>query len=108
MGVFIRSPDHGLFNSPVFLVAKQTANQKVPTGKVGLQKGIQVPFHTLNLDIKGPLLRTHERNLNIISFSNPATHWVEAYPYKNKDAKSIIDALTSVITRHGFPKRIVS
>ena len=87
---------------------KRGAPQKVPTGKVGLQEGTQLPFHTLNLDIKGPLSRTQKGNLYIISFTDPATHWVEAYPYKNKDAKSVIDALTSVITRHGFPKRIVS
>jgi hypothetical protein len=87
---------------------KRGITQKVPTGKVGLQEGPQLPFHTLNLDIKGPLPRTKRGNLYIISFFDPSTHWVEAYPYKNKDAKSVIDALSSVITRHGFPKRIVS
>ena len=87
---------------------KRGVPQKVPTGKVGLQEETQFPFHTLNLDIKGPLPRTRKGNLYIISFSDPATHWVEAYPFKNKDAKSVIDALSSVITRHGFPKRIIS
>jgi hypothetical protein len=64
----------------------------------------------LNLDIKGPLPRTLGGNFYIISFLDLATHWGEAYPFKNtgKDAKSVLDALTSVITRHGFPKRIVS
>ena len=87
---------------------KRGVPQKVPTGKVGLQEGTPIPFHTLNLDIKGPLPRTNKGNIYIISFFDPATHWVEAYPYKNKDAKSVMDALSSVIMRHGFPKRIVS
>jgi hypothetical protein len=63
---------------------KRGMPQRVPTGKVGLQEGTQLPFHTLNFDIKGPLPRMKGRNLYIISFFDPSTHWVEAYRRKKR------------------------
>ena len=65
-------------------------------------------FHTVNLDIKGPLPLTKSKNRYIISWICVATRYVEAYAVKNKDAASVTMAFTRLVLLHGFPKHIVS
>jgi hypothetical protein len=65
-------------------------------------------FHTVNLDIKGPLPTTKSKNRYIISWICVATRYVEAYPVRNKDAASVTMAFTKLVLRHGFPRHIVS
>ena len=72
-----------------------------------LAEGVQHPFHTINIDVKGPLPATASGNQYIISMLCVRTNWVEAYATKNQKTKTIQTCLTDLITRHGVPRIII-
>jgi hypothetical protein len=79
----------------------------VPSGS--LSKGVPYPFHTINMDVLGPFSTTiHTKNRFIISFVCVLSRWAEAYATTDHTATTVADCLISLITRHGFPKVIVS
>ena len=78
----------------------------VPSGS--LSKDVPYPFHTINMDVLGPLPTTTSKNTYIISFVCVLSRWAEAYATSNHTATTVADCLISLVTRHGFPKVIVS
>ncbi len=81
--------------------------QHVHSGKVGEE--VLEPFHTVNLDIKGPIIPTSSSgNKFIISWICTATRYVEAYAVPNKDAANVTASFTRLVLRHGFPRHIIS
>jgi hypothetical protein len=73
-----------------------------------LAKGVPYPFHTINMDVLGPLPLTKAKNSYIISFICVLSRWAEAYATEDHTATTVADCLISLVTRHGFPKVIIS
>ena len=78
----------------------------IRTGAVG--QGAEHPFHTVSLDIKGPLPTTAKGSRYIISWIDVATRYVEASASATKDAEAVVESLSALIARHGVPRRIIS
>jgi len=77
-------------------------------GKIGADASY--PFHTVNVDIKGPLKvsASPRRNKYIVSVYCTMTHYVEAYAVPDKTSKTVAECLLDVISRHGVPRRVIS
>ena len=87
-------------------INKPGPSQKILTGKIG--KEATHPFHTINLDIKGPLPTSKGGNRFIVAFICTRTNWVEAYATTNHKAKTVSRLLVDVIMKHGAPKQIIT
>ena len=62
---------------------KQGAPQRASSGKVGGE--CPHPFHTVNIDIKGPLPRSKSGKTYIISWIDTATRYALAFAFPSKD-----------------------
>jgi hypothetical protein len=77
----------------------------------GLMKPIIVsePWHTVGLDITGPLPTTRRGNRFILVVVDYFTKWVELFPLQSTKATTIAQIfLDEVICRFGFPVRVIS
>ena len=72
-----------------------------------LSFGAVHPFHTVNMDVKGPLPATPSRNEYIITFICVKTHWVEAYAVTNQRMPTVRECIVDVISKHGVPRVII-
>ena len=67
------------------------------------------PFHTVCIDIVGPLPETANGNKWILTMSDRFTRWPIAVPLRDTKARSVCDALfASLLAVHGCPLRILS
>jgi hypothetical protein len=66
------------------------------------------PFHSVALDIKGPIgpRPTDSGNRYIISFVDIMSKWVEAYAVPNHDSHTVSRCFMDFVIRHGFVHRI--
>ena len=66
------------------------------------------PFHSVALDIKGPIgpHSTDSGNRYIISFVDIMSKWVEAYAVPNHDSHTVSRCFMDFVLRHGFVHRI--
>jgi hypothetical protein len=77
----------------------------------GLMKPIIVsePWHTVGLDITGPLPKTRRGNRFILVVVDYFTKWVELFPLQSTKAITIAQLfLDEVICRFGFPIRVIT
>ena len=77
----------------------------------GLMKSIIVtePWHTVGIDITGPLPKTRRGNRFILVVVDYFTKWVELFPLQCTKANIIAQLfLDEVICRFGFPIRVIS
>ncbi|CAF3794553.1 unnamed protein product [Rotaria sordida] len=77
----------------------------------GLMKPIIVsePWHTVGIDITGPLPKTRRGNRFILVVVDYFTKWVELFPLQSTKASIIAQLfLDEVICRFGFPVRVIS
>jgi hypothetical protein len=66
---------------------------------------VGMPLERIGIDILGPLPRTYKRNKYILVVSDYFSKWVEAYPMRNIEAKTVAQKLfENFITRFGAPK----
>ena len=66
-------------------------------------------FHTVCIDIVGPLPETANGNKWILTMSDRFTRWPIAVPLRDTKARSVCDALfASLLAVHGCPLRILS
>ncbi len=67
------------------------------------------PFHMMGMDILGPLKETVNGNKYIIVFTDYLTRWPEAFPLKNREAKTIAKVfINEIVARHSAPKILLS
>ena len=70
---------------------------------------VGVPFERIALDITGPLPETEQGNKYVLVLSNYFTRWVEAFPIRDIEAKTVADVmLQGFFSRYGVPKQIHS
>lgn len=69
---------------------------------------IEVPFERIDMDIIGPLDRSTQGYRFVLVIIDYATRYPEAVPLRNISAKSVAQALFTVISRVGIPKTILT
>ena len=77
----------------------------------GLMKPVIVsePWHTVGIDITGPLPKTRRGNRFILVVVDYFTKWVELFPLQSTKATTIAQLfLDEAICRFGFPIRVIS
>jgi len=66
-------------------------------------------FDTVGVDSIGPLPITENGNKYILVFTDYATRWVEAFPTKDMEAKTVAKIFfDEIVCRHGAPKELLS
>lgn len=65
-------------------------------------------WELVGIDLTGPLPKTVNGNIYILTATDYFSKWVEAFPLKTKSAAEVGQHLCSMIYRHGCPKRILS
>jgi hypothetical protein len=69
----------------------------------------EYPFEMLGVDILGPLPETKKGNEYVLVFTCYLSKWVEAFPMKKIDAKTVAKLLIDeIICRHSAPKVLLS
>ncbi|CAF1363453.1 unnamed protein product [Didymodactylos carnosus] len=84
----------------------KAANEK----KAGLMQShvVQSPWHTIGVDLTGPLPRTPRGSAYILVVVDYFTKWIELFPLKTIKSRDIAQLLhDEVIYRHGVPVEIV-
>ena len=70
---------------------------------------VDVPFHRIGIDIKGPLLITTKGNRYIIVAMDYLTKWPEAKAIMNIKAATVAEFIyKDIIYRHGVPEEMLS
>ena len=88
----------------------QKARMPGRSGKaeLGVMNLITTPFLKIAIDIIGPLQMTDRKNMYILTVVDVATRWPEAIPLPNIHTHTIIEALSNIFSRVGFPEQILS
>ncbi len=81
------------------------ASPKVPLRPLPL---MQVPFERIGMDLIGPLERSARGHRFALVLVDYATRYPEAVALRNISAKSVAEALFSMISRVGIPKEILT
>ncbi len=81
------------------------ASPKAPLRPLPL---MQVPFERIGMDLIGPLERSARGHRFALVLVDYATRYPEAVALRNISAKSVAEALFSMISRVGIPKEIVT
>ncbi len=81
------------------------ASPKAPLRPLPL---MQVPFERIGMDLIGPLERSARGHRFALVLVNYATRYPEAVALRNISAKSVAEALFSMISRVGIPKEILT
>ncbi len=81
------------------------ASPKAPLRPLPL---MQVPFERIGMDLIGPLERSARGNRFALVLVDYATRYPEAVALRNISAKSVAEALFSMISRVGIPKEILT
>ena len=76
--------------------------------ELGVMNLVTTPFLKVAIDIVGPLELTDRRNRYILTMVDMATRWPEAVALPNVTTETIIEALSNIFSRIGFPEEILS
>lgn len=76
--------------------------------ELGNMNIITTPFAKVAIDIIGPLEMSDRKNRYILTLVDMATRWPEAIPLPNITTPVVIEALSNIFTRIGFPEQILS
>lgn len=66
------------------------------------------PFHTIAMDMVGPLLRSKVGHKYILTICDYGTKYPEAIPLRNTDGKHVAEELVMVFSRVGIPEKILT
>jgi transposase InsO family protein len=67
------------------------------------------PFHTVSMDVQGPLVPTEYGEEYILVIQDMLTRWIELAPMKTADTKTILSRLENCwIKRYGYPQRLLT
>ena len=77
----------------------------VPMGKYPIP---QRPFHTINVDLLGPLRMTASGNRYVLAARDFTTRYTVLLALENKDADSVIDALRIITSHYGSSNTILT
>ena len=69
---------------------------------------VVIPCERVCVDLVGPLPRAKGGYEHMLTCVDVATRWPEAVPIRSTTAKSVIEHLTRIFARKGFPGTIVT
>jgi transposase InsO family protein len=70
---------------------------------------VPYPFHTVAVDLVGPLPETKNEHKYVITMMDLFTGWVEMMPLRDVTAESVAHAFyTAIVCRHSTPTRVLS
>ena len=78
---------------------------KAPLGEMEI---ITTPFLKVAIDIVGPLQLTQKKNRYILTLIDIATRWPDAVPLPDIETHTVVEALSAMFSRIGFPEQILS
>ncbi|XP_055874586.1 uncharacterized protein LOC129924395 [Biomphalaria glabrata] len=81
---------------------------KCGRAELGVMNVVTTPFAKIAIDIVGPLELTDRKNMYILTLVDMATRWPEAIPLPNVNTSTVIEALSNIFARIGFPEHILS
>ena len=65
-------------------------------------------WHLVGMDLIGQLKTTIKGNKYILTLVDYYSKWCEAIPISNKEAQTVVAALSDVFARNSTPSRIIS
>ena len=87
-------------------IAHSKVNPKAPMGDMPIA---QSPLQIVAMDLIGPLIRSTDGHLYILTIIDHCTGWAEAYPLKNKTSAEVWQRLSrQFFPRHGYPDVMIS
>jgi len=89
-------------------VCQRADKAKPPNNPMQLREVVTVPFERVAIDIVGPFPNAKGGFKYLLTMIDLATRWPEAIPLKVTTSRVVINNLTNVFTRCGFPKAVVS
>jgi len=81
---------------------------KPQPNKMQLRETVTIPFERVAIDLVGPFSTASGGFRFLLTCVDLATRWPEAIPLKSTTSKVIINHLTNIFCRCGFPAAIVS
>ena len=81
--------------------------RRLPPGNIHHRR-IHLVWHTLHLDLIGPLIRSTRNFTNILVVVDTFSKWVEVYPLRHGTTAEIITHLHRLFTQFGFPAQLHS
>ena len=87
-------------------LAKYTAI-KIRTGK-HIPHVSGYPLQMLSIDLVGPLTETEEKNIYILTVQDNFSKWVNLYPIRNKESRTVVEALLKFVNQFGCPYEVHS
>jgi hypothetical protein len=66
------------------------------------------PFHTISLDIVGPIPATFHGYTNILVIQDVLTRWIDFIPIRIANSPTIVDKLKLHVFRYGVPQKIIT
>ena len=76
--------------------------------KMQLREMVSVPFESVAIDIVGPFPKAVGGFRFLLTCIDNATRWPEAIPIRNTTARTVVNQLTNIFTRCGFPTALTS
>jgi len=89
-------------------VCQRMNKSKPPPNKMQLREVVSIPFERVAIDLVGPFPTATGGFRFRLTCIDLATKWPEAIPLKTTTSKVIINQLTNIFCRCGFPTAIVS
>ncbi|CAF2053934.1 unnamed protein product [Rotaria magnacalcarata] len=88
---------------------QQFKYNNAPTSSLMQMHLVNEPWHTIGMDILGPLPTTTRQKRFLLVVVDYFTRWVELFPLKSTTSDDIANILTNeIFSRYGLPKHIVS
>ncbi|CAF2775804.1 unnamed protein product [Rotaria sp. Silwood2] len=108
--VYWESMKKDIFN---YISACQSCQQfkynNAPTASPMQLHSVNEPWHTIGMDIMGPLPTTARQKRFLLVIVDYFTRWIELFPLKSITSIDITNILTNeIFSRYGLPKHIVS
>ncbi len=88
---------------------KNTYSNQKPQGLMQPVR-IEKPWERLSVDLIGPMPKTKKGNEYALVVIDTASNWVECFPLRSNQATAAkcAELVLSIMTRYGFPRKIVS
>ncbi|CAF3221850.1 unnamed protein product [Rotaria sp. Silwood2] len=108
--VYWKSMRKDIFN---YVAACQACQQfkynNAPTSSLMQMHLVNEPWHTIGMDILGPLPTTARQKRFLLVVVDYFTRWIELFPLRSTTSNDIANILTNeIFSRYGLPKHIVS
>ena len=87
----------------------QAVDKTMPKHQTMIQRSIVTqPFSDVSIDLVGPFPKAVGGYTHLLTCIDAASRWPEAVPMTSTTSKSVINCLTNMFSRNGFPEKLTS